>query len=974
MKFGEIEHKNSIKVPKCFYFLNGPKIKEMILLNKIIKNRCGINLIISLTFAIILIFLSIFTDISTVSANDSAENYSISEDMLMVGMIDLTLLFNDLSANIKDIDIGDEFKENIVVNGRTAFFLKGKIKGKYLITVKLDTGQGEINDIWEGLFSQNTDNTISRIDPDKYYPIYGDDSSVINMVDSQGKLYLDLAWDNTEMLWGNYRININDKRLLNYNRSLYGFTFKTELKEYNSQDENMDIDSKGKEDGLNRDKEEQLEGDRQKNSEKMDINKTDSQTRIMGFWSKPESVHTYNELEMTGGMLYYLKYGNLLIGTEKIKVEIRDNLTGEIEESKELTVGLDYKIDYLSGRIILINNASGIEYLYDEEDEQSAYLIANYEYEPIEDIDKQSSYGFNLVAEEKGAKISGTYTTETTAAGKRYISKGIAYNYQNNNSNTILEWANSQNQLANQYFSEDGGMTYNLINTTADVDSANAYLVQYETNLNDINSSFPGVDINVVYSHKDKGFSNQQKGIEEDTDSLNLELTGGNEQTSYTTRYYWERKNDSGKTDIIDLKVTNKVNDKLKLSGQLRQKDINQHNQLNSQLSTEIDFRYQLDKDKEIYGSQELSLKGDKINNTTLGAKIKPRDNITLDAAITMDNSSHTEDRDTLKLGGSYHHEYGEVYSAFVTKGSGNNSMLLGGNTAINDNTDLYIEQKTTNNVDEDSKSNILGIKHDINDKWSLALDYSRSNVIKEDDTEVNRDIITPAIVYRDEDMTYKAKMEYRRDLGEENLKQYVLTSGIDMAYNQELSVLFNLDYSLTERDNDIDKKDSFTEAQFGLAYRPIEIDRLNLLAMYTYQEEYKPEDQENRAEYNERSNIFSIEGIYDLNARWQLGEKLAWKNSQLISDDIDVSSDTYLWINRLCYKGVDDWDIYGEYRILENKQAEDRKSGLLLGVNKKLNDTLKLGVGYNFTDFNDDLTDLDYRHRGLFINLVKSW
>ena len=31
----------------------------------------------------------------------------------------------------------------------------------------------------------------------------------------------------------------------------------------------------------------------------------------------------------------------------------------------------------------------------------------------------------------------------------------------------------------------------------------------------------------------------------------------------------------------------------------------------------------------------------------------------------------------------------------------------------------------------------------------------------------------------------------------------------------------------------------------------------------------------------------------------------------------------------------------------------------------------LKLGVGYNFTDFSDDLTDLSYDHQGAFVNLI---
>jgi hypothetical protein len=31
----------------------------------------------------------------------------------------------------------------------------------------------------------------------------------------------------------------------------------------------------------------------------------------------------------------------------------------------------------------------------------------------------------------------------------------------------------------------------------------------------------------------------------------------------------------------------------------------------------------------------------------------------------------------------------------------------------------------------------------------------------------------------------------------------------------------------------------------------------------------------------------------------------------------------------------------------------------------------LKLGAGYNFTDFSDDLTDLSYDQQGAFVNII---
>ena len=50
-----------------------------------------------------------------------------------------------------------------------------------------------------------------------------------------------------------------------------------------------------------------------------------------------------------------------------------------------------------------------------------------------------------------------------------------------------------------------------------------------------------------------------------------------------------------------------------------------------------------------------------------------------------------------------------------------------------------------------------------------------------------------------------------------------------------------------------------------------------------------------------------------------------------------------------------------------------ESKSGALAAVSRYLGDHLKIGVGYNFTDFSDDLTDLSYDHHGAFLNLTGS-
>ena len=43
----------------------------------------------------------------------------------------------------------------------------------------------------------------------------------------------------------------------------------------------------------------------------------------------------------------------------------------------------------------------------------------------------------------------------------------------------------------------------------------------------------------------------------------------------------------------------------------------------------------------------------------------------------------------------------------------------------------------------------------------------------------------------------------------------------------------------------------------------------------------------------------------------------------------------------------------------------------MLAGVYRHINENLKLGAGYNFGHFSDDLRDQTFDDRGIFINLL---
>ncbi|APV51363.1 hypothetical protein BWI17_17710 [Betaproteobacteria bacterium GR16-43] len=95
---------------------------------------------------------------------------------------------------------------------RAAFFLKGKIKGDYLLTAAYDSDK----DVRERLFRD--------IQPDEFYPVYGD--SAVRGYDAQStsRLYVRVDKNRSYLLWGDYTTQSASpaRKLSAYSRSLTG--------------------------------------------------------------------------------------------------------------------------------------------------------------------------------------------------------------------------------------------------------------------------------------------------------------------------------------------------------------------------------------------------------------------------------------------------------------------------------------------------------------------------------------------------------------------------------------------------------------------------------------------------------------------------------------------------------------------------------------------------------------------------------
>ena len=64
-------------------------------------------------------------------------------------------------------------------------------------------------------------------------------------------------------------------------------------------------------------------------------------------------------------------------------------------------------------------------------------------------------------------------------------------------------------------------------------------------------------------------------------------------------------------------------------------------------------------------------------------------------------------------------------------------------------------------------------------------------------------------------------------------------------------------------------------------------------------------------------------------------------------------------------------WDVLVEGRMLGTFETETVRYGSLVALYHQFGDHMKLGAGFNFAHFSDDLTDLTYDDRGAFVNAI---
>src|SRR5690606_2918482 len=166
-----------------------------------------------------------------------------------------------------------------------------------------------------------------------------------------------------------------------------------------------------------------------------------------------------------------------------------------------------------------------------------------------------------------------------------------------------------------------------------------------------------------------------------------------------------------------------------------------------------------------------------------------------------------------------------------------------------------------------------------------------------------------------------------------------------------------------------------FIEGNVGFAWRPWNTTRYALLGKYTYLYDVSTLGQvgPNVANYDQKSQILSLEGVWTPDDRWELAGKLMRRKGQVRMGRLqggwaDAAATFAAVQGRRAF--AEHWHTLAEYRWLDVRDGGTR-TGWLVGIDRDIGRNFRIGVGYNFTEFSDDLTDFDYDHKGWFLNLV---
>lgn len=891
-------------------------------------------------------------------------------DWFTVGIADLTLSANKTNGPAKLLEPDNpQYRNDLDLQGRLAFYTKGKFGDDWGLTASADTREGPLDDIFTNFLDKSPEALFRRIDPDYHYPTFGDDSTIVQDAPTNGKFYLKLTKDENTALWGNFKIAYTDNYLAHVDRGLYGANLHYQTRSATSFGEKRFFAD--------------------------------------GFAADPGTVPGRDEFRGTGGSLYYLRRQDILEGSERVRIEVRDKDSGMVLSVKNLTPGLDYDVDYLQGRILLSRP------LADTADDNllvksgsvsgnPVYLVVRYEFTPgVNELDTLATGGRIHAWLNDHVKVGLTASREKDSGSENDLEGADVTLRKSAESWLRLEAGRTKGPGVLTTTSIDGG--FNDAPTVpqdgTDVE-AWAYRLDSSLALQDLFRTGRG-RFTFYLQNLDAGYS--APGLATDRD---LTQYGGTAALPLTEHLNLRAKTDFRiqheglKTEASELDLDYQVADHWTVSSGARRdsrKDSSLEVPLIQDEGARTDAVARLLYDSHgrwnAYGFAQGTVQktGNREGNARVGTggAFRVSDRFKVNGEVSAGDLGPAgrigteylySDRTTLYLNYTLENERSDN-GVRARKGD----MTSGFRTRYSDSASVFVEEHYTYGDVPTGLTHSTGVELAPTDHLNLGgnVDFG---TLKDHQTgaELKRTAAAVRVGYGFQTLKIASALEYRLDDAEQTdatttrRTTWLVKNSLKYQMSPDWRLIGKFDYSHSESSQGQFFDGDYTEAVLGYAYRPVENDRLNALFKYTYFYNVPTADQMIVADADagviQRSHIGAVDVMYDLTPRWTVGGKYAYRYGQVSQDRVNrefFASRAHLGVVRADYHFLHRWDALLEGRLLDLPDAQDRLGGVLLGIYRHVGNHLKLGAGYNFSKFSDDLTDLNYDHQGLFINVI---
>lgn len=899
-------------------------------------------------------------------------------ELIATGLIEGVINFrgngNDVINGTED---GDGFEREIrrwekqfnngKANGaaRTAFFVKGRIKGEYLLTAAYDSDK------------EVRARLLRDIEPEEFYPVYGDASLRGFDARSAERLYVRVDKDRSYLLYGDFQTGDNlatqtgvdfgskaaQRMLGTYNRTATGLGWHFENQ------------------------------------------------RVRGnvFAFEDSLRQVIEELAASGSGPYRLRNNAVLEGSERVEVIVRDrNQTSRIVSVRSLARLVDYSFEPFSGRILLNSflssydsdlNPVSLRITYELDQGTEKFLVVG--------ADAQLRVGAN-------GEIGGSYVEDRNPfAAFEMGSANIGYRL-GANTWLVAEVARTQSEVNTNSINQYGTPALQGLSGMVEGDAWRVEMGHGGKNLN----------MKLYAGQSDPEFNNSASP-----------LYGGRGEYSLDTRYrlsprfelYLEalrsedRNPDGGERDAASAGTRMKVNDKLTLEFGYRA--IRETVGAYSTWSTSSS-------DSNVGGSGGGALGNDQQaldpltglpiisnGNSTdvssglpvgtelssdmlrIGAGYRASDRLTLGAEVEQD--IHGQDRNRLALGVDYQlRERSRLYGRYEkqTGISGDNNLTQDGreadtlsagvDTSFIKDTQLFSEYRLRDAISGRDIQAASGIRNrwDISEGVRLDTSLEHTNVISGNVGDSSAVGLA---------LDYSANPLWRGSVRlEHRISDDIASTPSDEGYNTTLLQFLaarklSRDWTVLARNyllrTNYDARGDVLQDRFqiGVAYRDTDTNRVNALARYEYKLEKDESsmddsgfDSDTGQEIRTSAHIFSAHADWHPSRPWWLTGRIAakWQQDSFFYADtgrVDDDFNAVLLSGRVVYDITENWDI-GLLGATFRGQDGSNQYAFGMEVGRLLRQNLWLSVGYNSTGFSgdEDLTGYEYTQQGAFIRL----